>query len=314
MSEPLDVTRPFTTAQALAAGITAAQLRGPLFRQLSKGVHVSAAREASALLNAEAALLTHRQPAYASHFSAARVYKIPVPTHPDEHVTVRNPDQRRRRKGVRSHVAPAEAFVVTIAGVPISPPMQTFVELAEYLSLVDLVVVGDFIVRQGWCTPEELVEFCRRSKDQHAGKAMRAAKYVREGVDSPMETRLRMLLVLAGLPEPVVNFKLYDEFGRVRRRLDLSYPEVRVIVEYDGRQHVEIIEQWDSDLDRREEFDDGDWRIIVVRSKGIYQEPERTLARVLNVLKQRGAANLPTQLSDEWRAHFPGYQPMSKSS
>ena len=35
--------------------------------------------------------------------------------------------------------------------------------------------------------------------------ARRAASLAREGVDSPQETRLRLLLVLAGLPEPRVN-------------------------------------------------------------------------------------------------------------
>ena len=44
------------------------------------------------------------------------------------------------------------------------------------------------------------------------------------------ESRLRMLIVLAGLPEPKVNHKLLDERGRVRRRLDLSYPDLRLIV------------------------------------------------------------------------------------
>ena len=38
--------------------------------------------------------------------------------------------------------------------------------------------------------------------------ARRAARFVRDGVDSAMETRLRMLLVLAGLPAPEVNFIL----------------------------------------------------------------------------------------------------------
>jgi very-short-patch-repair endonuclease len=314
MDQPLDVTRPFTTAQALHAGITAAQLRGPLFRQLGKGVYVSAGRRPGPLLNAEAALITHAMPAYASHFSSARVYKIPVPDHPDEHVSVLDPGQRRRRSGVCLHVAPPAATVLTMSGVPLSPPAQTFVELAEYLPLVDLVVAGDFIVRKQWCTPEELVAFCRASKDRHAGKALRAAKYVREGVDSPMETRLRMLIVLAGLPEPLVNFKVYDGQGNVRRRFDLSYPGLRVIVEYDGRQHAEDSGQYDSDIFRREELDDGEWRIVVVTAKGIYQNPEETLRRIVKVLKARGASNLPPRLSDKWRAHFPGYTPMTRSS
>jgi len=110
--------------------------------------------------------------------------------------------------------------------------------------------------------------------------------------------------VLAGLPEPEVNVKLYDRQGRVRRRLDLSYPAIRLIVEYDGRQHAEDIEQWNSDLERREEFDDGHWRILVVTAKGIYREPERTLQRVRKALIARGHQGVPRRLSDDWRIHF----------
>jgi len=121
-----------------------------------------------------------------------------------------------------------------------------------------------------------------------------------------MESRLRMLLVLAGLPEPEVNHKLRDAYGHVTRRFDLSYPRVRLIVEYDGRQHVEVRENWVSDLDRREELDDDEWRILVVTSEGIYRRPEVTVARVHRQLRVRGWRGLPARTSDAWRPFFPG--------
>jgi len=62
--------------------------------------------------------------------------------------------------------------------------------------------------------------------------------------------------------------------------------------------------QWNSDLERREEFDDDGWRILVVTAKGIYREPERTLARVRKALIARGHTRVPRRLSDEWRLHF----------
>jgi hypothetical protein len=75
-----------------------------------------------------------------------------------------------------------------------------------------------------------------------------------------METRLRMLIVLAGLPEPVVDFKGYWEDGTVRYRFDLSYPDHKIVVEYDGRQHRDDLTQWDHDVERGEWFDDDGWR------------------------------------------------------
>ena len=91
-----------------------------------------------------------------------------------------------------------------------------------------------------------------------------------------METRLRLLIVLAGLPEPEVNFILRAPDGSWRRRFDLCYPGYRLIVEYDGRKHAFDSEQWSGDLTRREELDELEWRIIVVESSGIYTDPLRT--------------------------------------
>ena len=85
-----------------------------------------------------------------------------------------------------------------------------------------------------------------------------------------METRLRMLIVLAGLPEPQVNFTIRHSDGRVRYRLDLSYPELTLAIEYDGRQHADDPLQWRGDTERDGWFDRAHWLKIKVLSTGIY--------------------------------------------
>jgi hypothetical protein len=169
--------------------------------------------------------------------------------------------------------------------------------------LVDLVVLGDAIVRLYRIPPRKLLEAARRSTDYYAVAARRGAAFVRKGVDSPMETRLRMLIVLAGLPEPQVNVRLVHEDGTWRRRFDLCYARIRLVVEYDGRHHAEDRAQWKIDLERREELDDEGYRILVVTSDGIYKEPLRTLHRIRRQLVLRGWGSVPT-LSEEWRDHF----------
>lgn len=310
----LDTSKPFTRAQAVAAGIDPRLLRSKAFRRIFKGVYVSADRPPSSLLQAEAVLCIHPPGAFVSHVTAGRVYGVPLPHHADEHVSVFTEEDRRRRKGVVCHLAQPDARVGVLRGTRISMPVRLFIELASMLSLVDLVIVGDFMVRKDWTTPAQLVASCRDSNDRHAAAALRAALYVRDGVDSPMETRLRMLIVLAGLPEPQVNFKVRDEYGSVLRRFDLSYPDLKLIVEYDGRQHAEDTVQYDIDIYRREDLDRWGWRIVVVTAKGIYQKPEETLFRVHRELKERRAPGLPRQLSDAWRAHFPVREPLRRSS
>lgn len=293
---------PFTRAQARAAGVSYAELRGPGYRSLLHGVYISSAVPDTPVVRAAAALLVHPPGAVASHFTAARLLQAPVPAHPWEHVTVADPSDRRQRRGLKCHVAAlAAADVRAVAGLRVSAPDRMFVELASFLALVDLVVVGDWLVRRDHTTPERLRDYCRASTDQHAGHARTAASYVRARVDSPMETRLRMLLVLAGLPEPEVNRKVRDDGGTVVLRLDLSYPGVRVAVEYDGRQHLELVDQWERDVERRDDLDG--WRVVTVTSKGIYREPEKTLQRVWRALHERGFRPLPP-LRDDWRPHF----------
>lgn len=85
----------------------------------------------------------------------------------------------------------------------------TFLDLADSLDLVDLVVLCDSMVKLGLVTPQRLVEAAASFKGRSRALARRAASLVRAEVDSPMESRLRMLIVLAGLPEPVVNHKIY---------------------------------------------------------------------------------------------------------
>lgn len=301
----LDVRRPFTRADAAAAGVDPKVLRTSRYRRIFRDVYVSADVPDSPALRADAALALHPPTAFLSHTDAARFYRLPVPDTPDVHVTVPSQRDRRARPGVRCHIATAPPRVVEVRGRRVSHPFRMFIELASMLSLVDLVVVGDAMVRVFGIEPERLVKELAGCSERHVVAARRAAGHVRAEVDSPMETRLRMLLVLAGLPEPTVNLKLRDEHGEVVMRFDLSYPAVRLAVEYDGRQHAEDTGQWNHDVDRRELIDDIEWQVVVVTSKGIYREPARTIERVRSKLLKRGCRDMPRRLSDAWRPHFP---------
>jgi hypothetical protein len=118
-----------------------------------------------------------------------------------------------------------------------------------------------------------------------------------------METRLRLLIVLAGLPEPEVDHRVFDSSGNLLYRYDLSYPRWRLVIEYDGRQHADSDEQWFADIARDEQLDDWKVRRLVVVSKDIFRTPAMTLARVTKAMR---AVGMPVPaLSHEWKRHFP---------
>jgi len=301
----LDTTRPFLRSDARVMGLHPREFRGSRFRRIFKGVRIDRNTPLTPLILGEAALLIHPQGAFISHRTAAAIHGATAPaTHADVDVSVTNKADRRFTSGIRPHLARNGDDVTTIKGVRVSSACRTFAELARVLSPVDLVVVGDRLVKLGRCTTRELFSYCESWDGYFRRKAIYCASLVRAGVDSPMETRLRLLIVFAGLPEPEVNFKLRRADGSVRRRFDLCYPSVRLIIEYDGRQHAEDPDQWQTDIDRREELDDEAWRLLIVTRKGIYNNPLNTLVRVRDKLVALGYPGVPRRFADGWQQHF----------
>jgi hypothetical protein len=191
-------------------------------------------------------------------------------------------------------------------GLPLTSPGQTFHDLAEDLDLVDLVVVGDSLVPSGLVSLANLERAATQLSGPGTKGAGRAVAYVRPGVDSAMESRLRLLLVLAGLPEPIVNLPIRDEVtGRVLYRIDLAYPamEDRHRIR---RSTARRVRPWHWDVQRREELERDGWRLVVVLSGDVYRAPARTLARVVDAVSARGGR--VAVRGETWQRHFPGTQ------
>ncbi|MGC0142999.1 MULTISPECIES: endonuclease domain-containing protein [unclassified Pseudactinotalea] len=292
----LDRTRPFTVRQALAAGVTPASLKNPRhYRRLFRGVYVGAEANVDLQTRARAALLLHPSGAVASHTTAAALQRIPVPIDADVHVTVLKESHRRRRPGLHSHLR-TEARGRVVDGVPCSWGAQLFTELAQKLQLVDLVIAGDAMVRIERVAPSVLVP----ATGPGLGRARRAAALVRSGVESPMETRVRLLLIWAGFPEPMINLALRHSAGTYRP--DLCWPDLRLAVEYDGQHHRTDLDQWESDIRRREWFQSQGWTILTLISRDVFRQQQETIHRVHEAWKACGGA--PFALQAHWQVPF----------
>lgn len=292
----------FTRTEARSAGLTDKVLRGPRVQRVLHGAYVRAGVEVDLRVRALAALRLAPAGSVVARSTAAVLLGGIVP--PDHRIHLRVPHGQLRLPEVQARVRSGPQAQARVGGIPVTTAEDTFLDLTGELSVVDLVVLGDSLVRRGRTSPDELVAAASGRRGLQATVARRAAGLVRAGVDSPMESRLRMLLVLAGLPEPVVNHIEYGTDGRWLRRFDLSYPDHRLAIEYDGRQHAESTRQWERDVARREELDTEGWRIVVVLANGVYGDPERTLERVLAAMRACGMR--ARVRSQEWRRHFPG--------
>lgn len=161
---------------------------------------------------ADAAQLVLPDGSVLSHHTAAQLRGLPVPTCHQIHATVPPTCRAPRVGGVSIHRGSGDA--VRRDGRLLSTPAENFLELAETLTLVDLVILGDAMVRQGFVTCEELVRaVASTTRRRGIRTARRAAALVRPRVDSPMETRVRLLIVFAGLPEPTTNLVVRDAHG-----------------------------------------------------------------------------------------------------
>jgi len=308
---PLDPKFPFTWRQARDEGIPQRALEGTEYRRLVSGVYVASAptgqeqaesRTALAYAEAKAALLVAGPHAFVSHHTAARLYGAIVPDGPMLHASV--PPGRRRSTHREVVVHQSRRTPVTFRGLLTTTPEDLFLDLATHLTLVDLVVLGDSLVRRGRTTPERLMTAMQEATGRGIHPARRAAALVRSGVGSPMETRCRLLRVFSGLPELETDIRFFDEEGHLLKRLDSGDRPTKTAVEYDGRHHIERQEQWEADVGRRETFENDDWRIVTLLSKDIHVTPALTVDRPAQIFRQRGMQI--GRLRDEWRRHFPG--------
>lgn len=303
---PLNTHRPFTRKDALVSGLADHDLCSHRFRRIFHGIYVAAEVELTLPVRTRAALLVASSGSHASHHTAVQLWGGWAPPTPDVHISSPITSTRSERRGVVSHMTDPVVVPRRRGGLSVSPPERAFLELASTRpSIVDLVVAGDSLVTAGAVSVESLVAAADQWSGRWSRLARRAARLVRAGVNSTMESRVRMLIVLAGLPEPTTNHILRYADGDWRRRLDLCYVSDRIVVEYDGRHHLNTTQRR-SDLLRREELEREGWLFIVLVSEDVYDEPAATVERVRTALADRGRHLRPRRLSPEWSRCHPG--------
>jgi hypothetical protein len=146
-------------------------------------------------------------------------------------------------------------------GVPVTTPERTCWDLAQWLPVEEAVAVVDALVRRGLVRPAPLADRARADVGGRGWKRMlRVAELTDGGAESPQESRLRVRIVLAGLPPPVTQF-VVERDGRFVARVDLAWPQLRVAVEYDGLWHHDP-EQFHRDRQRLNRLLGEDWIVL----------------------------------------------------
>lgn len=294
----------FRGSVAVAAGLVSKDvLRGPRFARLFPDTYVAAGRTQDLALRSHAAYRYVEGRGVLSGFSAAEVLGASCgPKDAPAEVTVPRGKQRDH-PGLLVHRDVLATGETRYCGtLRTTTPLRTAYDLARRGTLVERVVAVDALARVHGFSPDLLLNFAvhfPRSRGNDAIPEVLAYADRRSG--SPMETRLRLLLELAGLPRPEVQWVVQDERARRAVWLDLAYPEHMIGIEYEGEEHT-TRERVLRDIGRGTDLVDKGWRIYRYTKYEVLAEPEKIIAQISRALgatrsTSAGSSRLRTPLT-----------------
>jgi len=232
-------TGPFNRAEARGVGITRSQLRGAAYRRLGAGLYRWTGLTETPHLILTAAAKRMPAGAASSGRTAAWLHGVDLmPCDPVE-VTIPEPSGSSRLAGAlvrRAHLARHD--IVRRRSLPTTSALRTVVDLGGRDPLTEGVVAADLFLHAGLISVDELRSYvAQHPRARGIARLRRVVALVEPKAESAMETRLRMLLVLARLPRPEVQVSIHDDAGRFLGRPDLLYSRQRLAIEYDGGNH-----------------------------------------------------------------------------
>ena len=235
-------------SQLLAAGTTPDEIRTALRRDEWQAVHrgTYCQAEAMAALTTEqrhrlrALALAQRSPQMAvSHLSAAVLLHLPLwdARFDDVHLTRGGRGGSRIGPGRIVHAGRLDpGDVITIHGVRATSSGRTLADLARTTSHPTAVIAADYALAKRMVTPAELALALGAAGHCRGAAAARRALLFADGrSESAGESRTRLALHQGGLPAPHLQVQIYAPDGTFLGRVDLGYPELGVLIEFDGK-------------------------------------------------------------------------------
>jgi very-short-patch-repair endonuclease len=283
-------TSAFTSAEAIGAGVSRSQLRGQSYRRMGSDLYrwVGLKESPQLILTAVA----RRLPAGAafSGRTAAWLHGLDVAPGDPVEVTIPPPIGIGRRAGASiRRAALARGEIVLRRGLPTTSAIRTVVDLGGRDPLTEGVVAADLFLHARLVTHTELRAYVAEHRGARGiARLRRVVELAEPRAESAMETRLRILLVLARLPRPEVQVSIHDDQGRFLGRPDLLYRHERLVIEYDGGNHRDRL----IDDNRRQNGLVGTgFRLLRFTAADVYGTPETVAIQVRKSLTRHSGTN-----------------------
>lgn len=174
----------------------------------------------------------------------------------------------------------------------IAPLGRAIGHLARRARPVDLLVACDQVVHVGLLDVESVHGLLARMQ-----RTRHLAPLVALGAHSPRETRLRLVVELAGLPAPQPQLPVPHDAGV--DHVDLGFEEWKVALEYEGAQHLTDEKQWVRDIQRYERLTSAGWLALRITREDL-RDPAALAQRIYEALVSRGYVGRPPSLPAFW--------------
>ena len=279
---------PFTLRDALRAGLDRWHLEGANWRRLGPRVYVWAGLPDTPELRLEAARPRLPPTAVFSGLTAAWLHGLDVAACEPIEVTIPKSIGVSARSGIVVRRAALSAGdVVKRRGMRVTSILRTLSDLCIQLSATEAVVVIDMALHAGLASLADLNALCvARAHCVGVANLRRVAGLAEPAAESPMETRLRMVLVIGGLPRPQAQVPLHDSQGRFLGRPDLYYPDHRLGLEYDGAIHRSSLAE---DNRRQNRLLGAGIRLLRFTAGDVLRNPDSVATQVRTMLASRPA-------------------------
>lgn len=163
-------------------------------------------------------------------------------------------------------------------GLRVTSAVRTIADLVCRLPLTDAVALLDVALHTRLVNRGRLRDWATIHAGYRGVRGLkRALELTDPAAESVMETRLRLLLVLGGLPHPKSQVSLRDDCGVFLARPDLYYPHSRLAIEYDGATHRESLA---ADNRRQNRLIDAGYRVLRFTAGDVLGMPSAVISLV----------------------------------
>jgi hypothetical protein len=174
----------------------------------------------------------------------------------------------------------------------ITTPVRTCWDLARWQCPDEAVVIIDQLLKRSVVTPAELEAYrLKRRAENPTPRGIRRYErvlvLVDGGAQSPQESRVRVRLMLAGIPRPQTQCPVMNPTGKVVARVDMGWRESRLAVEYDGFGHVGSFARMGKDRERHNDITAAGWELVYVTASDLHHDFDQIVAKVRAALHRR---------------------------